>query len=739
MQNLFCDPKPVILCFAVLLLRSTPTLKCAMSDRQPPPIQGLDITDQSDRTTDTIEDAPRVVVVDDDPGIQLLLRETLAEAGFDVMGAESGSEAIGVCSEFKPDLVLLDINMPVMDGITACAEIRKNSQRDFPIIMVTSVDDAVSIQRAFDAGATDFIVKPINWPLFQRRLDSVLAEWQRSRELDETIQRVQLLQKVAPEHVMLVSRSGLIIEDLKQRSEAEHAAGQPPTQTLEDFFGAEVAHRFRQRISGVLKTGRHNTLEFSVTQWGICQDYEAQFLVDGRDRVIIVVQNADADKDTQSEIYDLAFYDPITRLPNRHSFNRFAEESLIDAGLHGRSLVLVSLCFDDTTSDELDNRDIMLSVARNLSECLIGCRDVLAIGEGDNAACVARMDTNRFALTLLSTETGNNVSTVCDQIAQRFADPIESDSGPITIAPRLGLATYPADGQDLQSLMHAADAARHEAYETGKTFCFSSQAVTAQNIGMLDYGSELRQAMDDGQLELHYQPRLSMPDGAITCVEALLRWNHPMRGFVEVSELLHLAKATGLIVPLGNWVLQTACEEAQRWQCVPPPRISINLSQQEFTRRDLADRVIETLNQAGLEPHRIDLELTEAALLRTKNGPADLEKLKGLGVGLVLDDFGTGHTSLAHLKQYPIDALKIDGSFVRDLPDNEADAAICEVIIMMAHKLGMKAVAEGVETQEQLDFLHERGCDEFQGFHICTPLSADEIEEYLKQFYKNDR
>ncbi len=210
-----------------------------------------------------------------------------------------------------------------------------------------------------------------------------------------------------------------------------------------------------------------------------------------------------------------------------------------------------------------------------------------------------------------------------------------------------------------------------------------------------------------------------------------------MRGYVGLRELLHLAKATGLIVPLGTWVLRTACEEAQRWQCDPAPRVSVNLSQQEFARQDLADRVIEILDRTGLDPGRIDLELTEAALLRTDDGLADLETLKELGVGLVLDDFGTGHSSLAHLKQYPIDALKIDGSFVRDLPGNEKDAAVCEVIITMAHKFGMKAVAEGVETEEQLNFLRERGCDEFQGFHICRPLPADEIEEYLSQSIKN--
>lgn len=288
-------------------------------------------------------------------------------------------------------------------------------------------------------------------------------------------------------------------------------------------------------------------------------------------------------------------------------------------------------------------------------------------------------------------------------------------------------------------MMHAADAAMREAQETGKTVCFNSQTMATEVVAALDYGNELRQAMEEGQLELYYQPRLSMPDGSITCVEALLRWNHPMRGFVGMSELLHLAKATGLIVPLGDWVLFTACEEAQRWQCAPLPRVSINLSQQEFTRQDLADRVIDILDRTGLAPHRIDLELTEGALLRTENGRADLETLKALGVGLVLDDFGTGHTSLACLKQYPIDVLKIDSSFVRDLPDSEADAAICEVIITIAHKFGMKVVAEGVETQEQLEFLQHRGCDEFQGFHLCRPMPANEIGAYLQQSAKSDK
>ncbi len=679
------------------------------------------------------------MVVDDDAGLQHVMQETLAAAGFNVAVAASGVEAIEVCSVFKPDLVLLDINMPLMDGIEACAEIRRCNDRSFPIIMVTSVDDAVSIQRAFDAGANDFILKPVNWPLFQRRLDSVLAEWNRSREIGESNKRVQLLQKVAPEIAIMVSRSGLIIEDLKHRPETRCVDATSPNQNLEELFGADVANRFKQRISGVLKTGRHNSLEFSRTEHGVNADYEAQFLVDGRDRVTVVVQHVTVDTVARREIHDLAYCDFTTKLPNRHFFTRHAEESLVDARLHGRTLTFVRLCFENISSQDLSDHDLMQAIAQRLSECLEQCDGVLQIGKRDDSARVAYTEANRFMFTLLDTPSGSDAGTLCDQLVQAFSRPIESESASITISPVLGVGIYPTDGEDLQTVMHAADAAMHEAQETGKTVCFNSQTMNTAVIAVLDYGNELRQAMEEGQLELYYQPRLSMPDGSITCVEALLRWNHPMRGFVGMSELLHLAKATGLIVPLGDWVLLTACEEAQRWQGAPPPRVSVNLSQQEFTRQDLADRVIDILDRTGLAPHRIDLELTEGALLRTENGRADLETLKALGVGLVLDDFGTGHTSLACLKQYPIDVLKIDSSFVRDLPDSEADAAICEVIITIAHKFDMKVVAEGVETQEQLEFLQHRGCDEFQGFHLCRPMPANEIGAYLQQSAKSGK
>ncbi len=689
-------------------------------------------------TAGVTETAPRVLIVDDDPGVLLLMSGILSSSGFAVTEANSGSDAIELCADFEPDLVLLDINMPGMDGISACAAIRKQSKRRFPIVMVTSVDDALSIQNAFDAGATDFILKPINWPLLQHRLETVLTEWKKSAALDDSNRRINLLEKITPELAMVVTRSGVIIEDLRPNPGNRNPNAKQKQQTLDDIFSADIAVRLKHRISGVLKTRQHTRLEFNVTEHATTRSYEAQFLLEGRERVILIVQDVSVVKDTESEVYELAYYDAVTGLPNRNLFERRAEELLADAGLQGNFFGLVCLQFDNLATEDLERKQPMRAIANRLVESLANCGCVVQFGEDQNGECVARLDANQFAVIVKNAQSKIDVAVVYQQIERAFSRKVLLDTGSVTTSPTLGIAMYTSDGKDLGTVLHAADAAMREALKTDRFVCFSSRPTNLKIVDTMDYGAELRRAFEDGQLELHFQPRKCLSSNSITCVEALLRWNHPLRGFVPLDEILQLAKATGLIVTLGDWVLHTACEQASQWAGKPAPKVSVNLSQQEFVRRDLADRVIHALDESGLEPEQLELEITEAALMRTENVVADLERLKTLGIGLVIDDFGTGHTSLTYLMQWPIDALKIDGSFVRNLPDSQKDAAVCEVIITIAHKLGMKAIAEQVETEDQLQFLRSRFCDEFQGFHICQPLPAADIDTFLSQHSRKD-
>ncbi|RZV35270.1 MAG: GGDEF domain-containing response regulator [Chromatiales bacterium] len=672
--------------------------------------------------------SPRVLIADDDPAIRLLMEETLSAAGFEVSGAESGVDAIELCNRMQPDLVLLDINMPAMDGITACARIREATTLDVPIIMVTSVDDAVSIQSAFEAGATDFILKPINWPLFQRRLETVLHEWDTAREVNANKQRVRLLEKVVPEQVMLVARNGDIIEDLKNRGEP---ADLPRHQTLDDLYGPETASRFKQRISGVLKTGRHNDLEFAVDGLTGARNLSAQFLAEGRERVIVVVQDAGSNDATQSKIFDLAFIDAATGLPNQNLFDRWAKEKLANARLKSNPLSIMTLGFDNPALLEQWDAPFIQEVGDQLNQAVARVPGAARIEFGESAAHVARIDPSRFMLIFDKTFDADELHATCEHLAQGIADKLSDDSKSMTCSTHFGIASFPADGQDLQSLTLASDTAMHEALATGRLYCRHSKAGQDPAPDFEDYGEELRRAIEKDELELFFQPRHSMSDGSITCVEALLRWQHPMRGFVDLVEVLHLAKASGLIVKLGSWVLTRACEAACSWDGTAPPRVAVNLSQQEFARHDLSDLVNEVLQRTELDPTRLELELTEAALLRSRDEHSELQALKALGIGLVLDNFGTGHTSLAQLRHYPIDALKIDNSFVQNLPGNDKDAAVCEMIVTMARLLGMKAVAEGVETEAQLGFLRDLGCDEYQGYHACKPLPSDAIGEYL--------
>ncbi len=669
----------------------------------------------------------QVLVVDDDPAVLMLLEETLLEAGFSVRSARSGDEAVDACKDFEPDLALLDINMPNMDGIEACREIRKLCGDDFPIVMVTSVDDAMSIQSAFDAGASDFILKPINWPLFQRRMESIIVEWRRAAELNENQQRIAALQRVAPEQAMLVSRNGVVIEDLKERTSAGRANPVAGFPTLDELYGADVARRFKQCISAVLKTCQPKSLRFTLNEWGSDRECQADFQVDGRDRVIVVVQSVSDDvRSAPREVYQLAFYDEITGLPNEHLFLRVAKSVCADAALHGSPLALISIGVDGMDGDsDTVNEALAREAARIIGGCLKDFPAIIAIGEQESAERFARGSEREFLLMLGEVRSADDVNALVEGVAGAFT----AEAPALTVA--TGVAVLPSDGAKPEVLLRAARGARKEAATGGAASAYHGSAASVPVINTVDYAIELREAMAQGQFELHYQPRVATLTGRVTAVEALLRWNHPMRGYVGLGEILHLAKATGLIFDLGDWVLETACAAAAEWSQQTNARVSINLSRQELTREGLVGRIHNVLDKTGLDPARLELEVTEAALLRADDTPGLLSMIKALGIGLVLDDFGTGHSSLASLKDYPVDALKIDASFVNRSTSDSSDAAICEIIVMMAHKMGLAAIAEGVETRAELELLAEMECDEVQGYLVSKPLPVAELQSLM--------
>ena len=673
--------------------------------------------------------ALKVMVVDDDPSTTLVMSELLSSVGFEVDVAHNGLEAVEHVQRFMPDLILLDIDMPKLDGISACAEIRKCDNREFPIVMVTNVDDATSIQRAFDAGATDFILKPINWPLLQRRLESILAEWRSTQKPDRSEQLLDVLDKVGPELVFIATRRGDRVDILRRR----HGETFPASPSLNDLFSEATASAIKQKISGVLKSRQSGSLEFEQTEHGTTRQYETKLYAEGRDKVLCVVEDVSESRRTLGEVYELAYVDKTTKLPNENLLHEKLEETLVDARLHGDHFSVILVSQTGETHEVVDRKTLGRSLARYFGRS----RFALPLTNDGGNEPVAYVDGGKFAAVLRNVHSQAYIQQLCEGMIDAVCEMTGATKAELGANVFVGVASFPADGKDIGAVLSAVEAAAQEAVAARKFVCFSTVESSAHLQNTLDYEAELKRAMEDEQFVLHYQPRVCVSTGKVTCVEALLRWHHPFRGFVSLAEMLPYAEATGLMPALGNWVLNAACRQAADWSGAAPPRVAVNLSQQEFRQADLPDRIQSVLDTYTLPPERFELELTEAMLLRSEDAFAELSRYNALDIGLILDDFGTGHTSLAGLKKLPINALKIDASFVRNLPGNEEDAAVCEVIIATAHALGMKVIAEGVETEAQFNWLAEHSCNEAQGYWISKPLPEDGLSDFLLQAAMN--
>jgi EAL domain-containing protein (putative c-di-GMP-specific phosphodiesterase class I) len=316
------------------------------------------------------------------------------------------------------------------------------------------------------------------------------------------------------------------------------------------------------------------------------------------------------------------------------------------------------------------------------------------------------------------------------------AQPVEIDGQRLYLTTSIGISLFPGDGEEAEALLTSADIAMYRAKDLGRNgFQLSTPALNARSVARLTLERELRQALERGELALRYQPQLRIASGRTVGVEALLRWNHPRRGLVEPGDFIAVAEDARLILPIGEWVLRTACEQARAWraQGCPELHVAVNLSALQFQQPGLAGRVEAILRESGLAAAALVIEITESAAMQNVELTVEvLARLRGMGVRVALDDFGTGHASLAYLRQFPIDALKIDRSFVADLETRREGPAIVTAIIGLAHGLDLEVIAEGVETAGQLGYLAARGCDAYQGFLASAPLAAAGVPGFVQ-------
>lgn len=431
----------------------------------------------------------------------------------------------------------------------------------------------------------------------------------------------------------------------------------------------------------------------------------------------------------ENAVQHLAYHDPLTELGNRLLLVDRLNQAIIEAKRHNRNIAVI--CFDMDRFQDVNNSlghgtgDLLLkAVAERLATC---------VRPGDT---VARMGDDEFGVVLNDIAHTDDINLILRKLKDCFAQSFGIGGHDLFVTVSAGIALYPLDGSDPDQLVRNAEAAMYRAVEQGgNNLRFYSAEMSAKATERLRLETGLHQTLAgaQGELLLHYQPQTNLKTGVITGVEALVRWRHPEFGLVSPATFIPIAEETGQILPIGEWVLRTACAQAKAWlDDAQPLRVAVNLSVRQFLEADLVETVRQVLKETALDPRYLSLEITESMLVRHSE-PVNvaLRDLKTMGISIEIDDFGTGYSSLGYLKRFPIDALKIDQSFIRDITEDRDDATIVVAIIAMAHGLGMSVIAEGVETAEQLAFLREHGCDDVQGYLLGKPMPAEMLIELL--------
>jgi diguanylate cyclase (GGDEF)-like protein len=674
----------------------------------------------------------RVLVADDDGLLRDIAAATLEAAGFIVETVPTGDAALAACARHMPDIVLLDVEMPGGDGYQACSNIRTlPGGFDVPIVMVTGLDDPTSINLAYDAGATDFVVKPINWALLVHRIRYVLRGARTIEALRLSEQKNAALLKVIPDGIFLLDAAGMVSHCFSP------VAGLPTPSHRGMFHLSELLPegalvQAMQCLDATLR-GAPAAFEFSLQGEGPAGlQFECRYLPNACGQVLAIVRDITERKQTEAHIHRLAYFDALTGLPNREWIGDYLSNALADAARSESRIALLYIDLDqfkrinDTLGHETGDA-LLGQVAGRLTD---------ALAYMGASGRLARVGGDEFIVVL----SGNPAATAAEQAAQRIqaglAAPFRQGSYEFVVTPSIGIALFPEHGTDAQTLLKNADGAMYEAKASGRNqFRVFTSAVNARVTKRLSLEMELRRAFESAQLEVYYQPQYDARSLRLAGAEALLRWFHPRRGQIPTGDFIAVAEETGLIGDIGRWTLQQVCRDLQQWRAaaLQVPSIALNVSGRDFMRQDVLLRISRVVEEAHLPASLFELELTEGVLMQDiEGGQRSLHALKEFGFALAVDDFGTGYCSLSYLKRFPLDTLKVDRAFVNGITVDEEDAAIVRAIIGLGHNLGLKLVAEGVETPGQLQFLRAAGCDLIQGFLMSRAIPAAAFAELIR-------
>ncbi|MEW8143980.1 MAG: EAL domain-containing protein [Candidatus Thiodiazotropha endolucinida] len=674
-----------------------------------------------------------ILIVEDLPYDAELMALRLRDEGFDLNYTRVQRETAYLeALEKSPDLILCDWHLPQFSGQRALSLLRQQDL-DIPFIIVSGGIGEEAAVDALRQGANDYVLKD------------------RPARLGEAVRRVlvdkqlRMAHRIAEEKLRLADRAfqntaeGITVTD----ASGNIVSTNPAFEAITGYSHEEVLGQNPR----VLKSGHHPDTFYNEMWdtllltghwrgeiWNRRKNGDAypewltiSAVKDGNDETthyVGVFTDISQIKEAQDQINFLAHHDALTRLPNRALFRERFDHALMHARRENTSIALLFLDLDrfKTVNDTLGHPvgdQVLLEVSKRMNQ-IIRASDTLA-----------RLGGDEFVLLLEEQTDAQHAAVVARKLIDLFSRPMIIGEHELVVTASIGITLYPNDGDDSDKLIRHADRAMYEAKQQGRnTYRFFTRALTEGALERLMMENDLRRAVARNELILHYQPIVNLETRQLQGIEALVRWQHPEQGLIAPGLFIELAEEIGIIGEIGQWVLRAACSQLARWDRdgFKVPRISVNLSVQQIDREGLITMVSEELNSSGLSPERLELEVTESMLIRNPElSRTVLSELRTLGVKFAIDDFGTGYSSLAYLKLLPLDHLKIDQSFVRDIGKDANDEAIVLAIIAMSKSLGLESVAEGVEETHQARFLQQAGSDLAQGYLYSRPLPADEI------------
>lgn len=693
-----------------------------------------------------------VLLIQDDPADAEAIRGALLSSGdgpFQVVWVRRCSEAL---EQLKPErqqvqpmgprmaAILVDLLLPDSRGLETVDQLLRAAPQ-IPILVLCTARDEDVAKLAVQHGAQDYLLKThVDSYLLHKALGSMIERSAIAEALFEERERAQVTLKSIGDAVVSIDARGhvtylnIVAETMTGWSRDE-AAGHSVEEVLRivDVTTREIvpnpmALAIRENKTVDLKANcvliRRDGVETGIEE-SAAPIHDRQGQVTG---AVMVFHDVSMARALSLKMYHLAQHDGLTDLPNRMLLDDRLAQAITLCHRNQQKLAVLFLDLDrfkhinDTLGHDFGDR-----VLRNAAQRLLQC-----VRSSDT---VSRQGGDEFVIVLSEIAHSQDAEGCAAKILSALSVPVRIDEHDLYITASIGIATYPDDGNDAETLLKHADLAMYHAKANGfNTFQFFEPGMNARAAERQLLENGLRHAIEREQFVLHYQSKINLATGAIVGVEALVRWCHPERGLILPGQFLAIAEESGLIVPIGRWVMTECCNRARAWRDagLPPIRMAINISAVELRTKGFVSGVRAMLTQAKLEPSDLELELTETFLLQNADSTAAvLEALKDVGVRLALDDFGTGYASLSHLRRFPIDTLKIDRSFVRDIAMDSDDASIVRAVIGMGKSLDMQVVAEGVETSEQFDFLRQQGCPEGQGYYFSEPIVAAEFARNL--------